>query len=208
MPLRAQYIRVIYLEITRLRNHLLAVSCHALDVGAMTPYFWMFEERERLMEFYERVSGARFHAAYIRPGGVSQDLPVGLRSDIYEFCISFSERLSEMEARLSDNRIWKQRLVDVGVVTAEQALAYGFSGVMLRGSGISWDLRVSEPYECYGDLDVRVPVGTNGDCYDRYLIRMEEMKVSVDRMLQCLDAMPGEHLRWMTVSCLRPVVRR
>ena len=192
VPERAQWIRVVYLEITRLLNHLLAVSCHALDVGAMTPYFWMFEEREKLMEFYERVSGARFHAAYVRPGGVSQDLPVGLLSDIHEFCIGFAQRVGEMEARLSDNRIWKQRLVDVGVVTEEEALAYGFSGVMLRGSGVAWDLRVNEPYEKYGEMSSRrVPVGSNGDCYDRYLIRMEEMKISVELILEALDRMPG-----------------
>jgi NADH dehydrogenase (ubiquinone) Fe-S protein 2 len=140
MPLRAQYIRVLFSEITRILNHLLAISCHALDVGAMTPLLWAFEEREKLMEFYERVSGARLHAAYFRPGGVSQDLPLGLCEDIYQFANHFTQRLDEMEEMLTSNRIWKQRLVDIGVVTYDEAIAWGFSGVMLRGSGVSWDL--------------------------------------------------------------------
>jgi len=190
VPRRAQYIRVRFLEITRLLNHLLAVCCHALDVGAMTPYFWGFEAREQLMEFYERVSGARMHAAYIRPGGVTMDLPLGRLDDIYAFCVSFVVRLDELHELLSSNRIWKQRLVDVGVVTAKDARAYGFSGVMLRGSGVQWDLRKNEPYEVYGAREFSIPVGTNGDCYDRYLIRMEEMRQSVKIILQCLNEMP------------------
>ena len=145
VPLRAQYIRVIFCEITRILNHLLAVSCHALDVGAMTPFFWGFEEREKLMEFYERVSGARMHSAYIRPGGVSQDIPKGLLNDIYVFSEQFATRLDELEEMLTGNRIWKQRLVDIGVVSAEDALNWGFSGVMLRGSGVPWDIRKNEP---------------------------------------------------------------
>nr|WGU20063.1 NADH dehydrogenase subunit 7 [Phytophthora sp. ML-2023a] len=191
VPLRAQYIRVLFSEITRILNHLLAVCCHALDVGAMTPYFWGFEEREKLMEFYERVSGARMHAAYFRPGGVNQDLPKGLLNDIYIFCDQFNTRLDEIEEMLTNNRIWKQRLVDIGVVNAKDALNLGFSGVMLRGSGISWDLRKTQPYEVYDKLDFDIPIGTNGDCYDRYLIRIEEMRQSVRIILQVLNQIPN-----------------
>jgi NADH dehydrogenase (ubiquinone) Fe-S protein 2 len=191
VPKRAQMIRVRFLEITRLLNHLLAVCCHALDVGAMTPYFWGFEEREKLMEFYERVSGARMHAAYIRPGGVAQDLPIGLLDDIHAFLESFTVRLGERDELLTTNRIWKQRLVDVGVVSLKDARSWNFSGVMLRGSGLSWDLRKNEPYETYAELDFEIPVGTNGDCYDRYLIRMEEMRQSVKIMKQAIDRMPA-----------------
>nr|QPN54037.1 NADH dehydrogenase subunit 7 [Phytophthora chlamydospora] len=190
IPLRAQYIRVLFSEITRILNHLLAVCCHALDVGAMTPYFWGFEEREKLMEFYERVSGARMHAAYFRPGGVNQDLPKGLLNDIYIFCEQFNTRLDEIEEMLTNNRIWKQRLVDIGVVSAKDALNLGFSGVMLRGSGISWDLRKTQPYEVYDQLEFDIPVGTNGDCYDRYLIRIEEMRQSIRIILQVLNKIP------------------
>jgi len=190
VPKRAQMIRVRYLEITRLLNHLLAVCCHALDVGAMTPYFWGFEEREKLMEFYERVSGARMHAAYVRPGGVSQDLPRGLLEDIYQFIEGFAVRLAERDELLTSNRIWKQRLVDVGVISRKDARSWGFSGVMLRGSGLKWDLRKTEPYETYGELDFDIPVGTNGDCYDRYLIRMEEMRQSLKIMKQAIEKMP------------------
>nr|YP_010508057.1 NADH dehydrogenase subunit 7 [Phytophthora gonapodyides]UXG56395.1 NADH dehydrogenase subunit 7 [Phytophthora gonapodyides] len=191
IPLRAQYIRVLFSEITRILNHLLAVCCHALDVGAMTPYFWGFEEREKLMEFYERVSGARMHAAYFRPGGVNQDLPKGLLNDIYIFCEQFNTRLDEIEEMLTNNRIWKQRLVDIGVVSANDALNLGFSGVMLRGSGISWDLRKTQPYEIYDQLKFDIPVGTNGDCYDRYLIRIEEMRQSIRIILQVLNKIPN-----------------
>jgi len=190
VPERAQYIRVIFLEITRLLNHLLAVSCHALDVGAMTAYFWGFEEREKLMEFYERVSGARMHAAYFRPGGVAQDLPLGLLDDIYAFCEQFRTRLDEIEELLTGNRIWKQRLVDIGVVTLPEALQWGFSGVMLRGSGLPWDLRKNQPYEVYEKLSFEVAVGTNGDCYDRYLIRMEEMRQSLKIIVEAMNKMP------------------
>jgi NADH dehydrogenase I D subunit len=190
IPLRAKYIRVIFSEITRILNHLLAVTTHALDVGALTPFLWGFEEREKLMEFYERVSGARMHAAYFRPGGVAQDFPLGLLDDIYYFCNQFLYRIVEIEDLLTANRIWKQRLVDIGVVSYEQALDWGFSGVMLRGSGVLWDLRVNEPYEVYEDLKFLVPTGKRGDCYDRYLIRVEEMKQSVNIILQCLELMP------------------
>nr|YP_008802547.1 NADH dehydrogenase subunit 7 [Monomastix sp. OKE-1]AGZ90200.1 NADH dehydrogenase subunit 7 [Monomastix sp. OKE-1] len=191
VPLRAQYIRVLFCEITRILNHLLALTCHAMDVGALTPMLWAFEEREKLMEFYERVSGARMHAAYIRPGGVSQDLPIGLCEDIYLFCQQFASRLDELEEMLTNNRIWKQRLVDIGKVTAEQAMDWGFTGVMLRGSGVSWDLRKNMPYDAYDSFDFEIPVGTQGDCYDRYLIRMEEMRQSLRIMLQALNTMPS-----------------
>lgn len=190
IPLRAKYIRVIYSELTRILNHILAVTTHAMDVGALTPFLWLFEEREKLMEFYERVSGARMHAAYIRPGGVSQDLPLGLWNDIMQFVEQFFWRLIEVEELLNNNRIWKQRLVDVGIVTADEALDYGFSGVMLRGSGVAWDLRKTNPYEIYGRLDFNIPVGKNGDCYDRYLIRVYEMYESLNIIKQCLTAFP------------------
>jgi NADH dehydrogenase (ubiquinone) Fe-S protein 2 len=190
VPERAQYIRVMFAEITRILNHLLAVSAHALDVGATTPFLWAFEEREKLMEFYERVCGARLHANYIRPGGVAQDLPVGLCDDIYKFIKQFPNRINELEELLTNNRIWKQRLVDIGVVTGEEALNWGFTGVMLRGSGIAWDLRKIQPYDVYDKLEFSVPVGVNGDCYDRYLIRIEEMRQSVSLIYQCLNKMP------------------
>jgi NADH dehydrogenase (ubiquinone) Fe-S protein 2 len=190
IPLRAQYIRVLFAEITRILNHLLAVGCHAMDVGAMTPFLWAFEEREKLMEFYERVSGARMHAAYIRPGGVSYDLPLGLLDDIHVFISQFNLRIDEMEEMLTGNRIWKQRLVDIGVVSAKDALNWGFSGVMLRGSGINWDLRKTQPYDIYNRMQFNIPVGTNGDCYDRYLIRVQEMRESLKIIQQCLNEIP------------------
>lgn len=157
----------LFAEITRILNHIMAVGTHALDVGAMTPFFWLFEEREKLMEFYERVSGARMHAAYVRPGGVSLDLPMGIMDDIYDFACRFGERLDETEDLLTNNRIWIHRTVDVGIVSAEDALNFGFSGVMLRGSGIKWDLRKSQPYDAYDKVDFDIPIGTKGDCYDR-----------------------------------------
>lgn len=191
IPNRAKYIRVIYNELTRILNHILAVTTHALDVGALTPFLWLFEEREKLMEFYERVSGARMHAAYIRPGGVSQDLPLGLWSDISQFVEQFFWRLAEVEELLNNNRIWKQRLVDVGLVSVTEALNAGFSGVMLRGSGLVWDLRKTRPYEVYEELDFNVPVGKTGDCYDRYLIRIYEMYESLNILKQCLKELPS-----------------
>jgi len=191
IPIRAQYIRVIYSELTRILNHILAVTTHAMDVGALTPFLWLFEEREKLMEFYERVSGARMHAAYIRPGGVSQDLPLGLWNDIMQFVEQFFWRLVEVEELLNNNRIWKQRLVDIGIVSAKEALNHGFSGVMLRGSGIPWDLRKSNPYEIYSKIDFNIPVGKNGDCYDRYLIRVYEMYESLNIIKQCLKILPA-----------------
>lgn len=190
IPKRAQYIRVLLAEITRILNHLLAVGCHAMDIGAMTPFLWGFEEREKLMEFYERVSGARMHAAYFRPGGVNTDLPKGLLADIFLFKEQFKTRLVEIEEMLTDNRIWKQRLVDIGVVTLKDAQDWGFSGVMLRGSGLEWDLRKTQPYEIYNELNFEIMSGTNGDCYDRYLIRLFEMKQSISIIEQCLENIP------------------
>lgn len=190
IPLRSQYIRVLFSEITRILNHLLAISCHALDIGAMTPYFWGFEEREKLLEFYERVSGARMHSSYFRPGGVNNDLPKGLLNDIFIFCNQFNTRLDEIEELLTDNRIWKQRLVNIGKITAKDALNLGFSGVMLRGSGVLWDLRKTQPYEIYDKLDFDIPIGTNGDCFDRYLIRLEEMRQSIKIIFQIINNIP------------------
>ena len=178
VPLRGRLIRILFSEITRILNHLLALTTHALDVGAMTPFLWGFEEREKLMEFYERVSGARMHAAYFRPGGVNQDLPKGLLYDIYLFLNQFEARISEIEELLTNNRIWKQRLVNVGVVNYKQAFEYGFSGVMLRSCGIQWDLRKNMSYDGYNTINFSVPNSFNGDCYDRYLIRIMEMRES------------------------------
>nr|QWK44897.1 NADH dehydrogenase subunit 7 [Saccharina subsessilis] len=190
VPKRAQYIRVLFAEITRILNHLLAVGCHAMDVGAMTPFLWAFEEREKLMEFYERVSGARMHASYFRPGGVSQDITIGLIDDIFSFASQFGQRLDEIEEMLTANRIWQERLVDIGVVKSQEAIDWGFSGVMLRGSGIRWDLRKNEPYDVYSELSFQGVVGKTGDCYDRYLVRVEEMRQSLSIIYQCLNKMP------------------
>lgn len=187
IPLRAKYIRVLFSEITRILNHLLALTCHALDVGAMTPFLWGFEEREILMEFYERVSGARMHSAYIRPGGVHQDIPIGLLDDIYVFISKFNSRIDEFEELLTNNRVWKQRLVNIGIVSAENALNWGFSGVMLRGSGINWDLRKDNSYELYQHIDFDIPIGSTGDCYDRYLIRIFEMRESLKIIEYCIN---------------------
>ncbi len=195
IPVRAKYIRVIFSEITRLLNHLLALTTHILDVGATTPFLWGFEEREKLMEFYERVSGARMHAAYIRPGGVSQDIPTGLINDIYLFVNSFNSRIDELEELLTGNRIWKQRLVNIGIVSYKEALEWSFSGVLLRSAGISWDLRKNQPYEIYNELDFEVPIGKNGDCYDRYLIRISEMRQSLNILNQCLNKIPSGNVK-------------
>ncbi len=190
VPLRARYIRVIFSELTRIMNHLLQLTTHAMDVGALTPFLWGFEEREKLMEFYERVSGARMHAAYFRPGGVIYDLPVGLLNDIHQFLDQFASRLDEVEELLTNNRIWKQRLVDIGIVNQRKAMDLGLSGPLLRSAGIAWDLRQKDPYEIYGHLDFGVPIGVNGDCYDRYLIRMYEMRQSMNIIYQCLNQIP------------------
>ncbi len=186
-PIRGQLIRVLFCEIGRILSHILNVTTFALDVGALTPPLWGFEERERLMVFYERASGSRLHANYFRPGGVHQDLPQALIDDIWAWCDSFLKTLSDIDVLLTENRIFKQRNVNIGVVSLEDAMAYGFTGVMLRGSGAAWDLRKAQPYECYADLEFDIPIGKNGDNWDRYLIRMEEMVQSVRIMKQCIE---------------------
>ena len=190
IPIRAQHIRVLFSEIGRILNHMINVPAQAMDVGALTPTLWGFEEREKLMGFYERVSGSRLHANYFRPGGVHKDLPRGLDKDILDFCKTFPKIIDDLETLLTDNRIFKQRNVDIGIVTKEDALNYSFSGVMLRGSGIPWDLRKSQPYDCYEQIDFKIPIGKNGDCYDRYLCRIEEMRESVKIIEQCLKNLP------------------
>ncbi|TDH39093.1 NADH-quinone oxidoreductase subunit D [Pseudohoeflea suaedae] len=192
VPKRGQLIRVLYSEIGRILSHLLNVTTQAMDVGALTPPLWGFEEREKLMVFYERASGARMHSAYVRPGGVHQDLPEQLVADIGAWCDPFLKVCDDIEGLLTGNRIFKQRNVDIGVVTLEDAFAWGFSGVMVRGSGAAWDLRRSQPYECYSEMDFEIPVGLNGDCYDRYLIRMQEMRESVKIMKQCVEQLMGK----------------
>ena len=189
-PRRGQFIRVMFDEITRLLNHLLNVPAYALDVGAMTPMLWAFEQRELLMEFYERVCGARLHAAYYRVGGVHQDLPAGLSEDIMAWTEQFPSFIDDMETLLTENRIFKQRSVDIGVVSAEDAMAWGFTGPMLRGSGVAWDLRKAQPYDVYDEMDFDIPIGKNGDCYDRYLVRVEEMRQSLRIIQQCIEKMP------------------
>ncbi len=191
VPMRGQLIRVLYSEIGRILSHLLNVTTQAMDVGALTPPLWGFEEREKLMVFYERASGSRMHSAYVRPGGVHQDLPQALLDDIGEFCDPFLKVCDDLEGLLTNNRIFKQRNVDIAILDINDAWAWGFSGVMVRGSGAAWDLRRSQPYECYNDLEFEIPIGKNGDCYDRYLIRMEEMRQSVRIMRQCLDKLNG-----------------
>jgi len=204
VPLRAKYIRTLFGEMTRILNHIMGIGTHILDVGGLTPFFWLFEEREKMMEFYERASGARMHAAYVRPGGVHQDLPIGLMDDIYDFCTKFGQRLDEVEDLVTENRIWIDRTTNVGVLAAEDALNYGASGVMLRGSGIKWDLRKTQPYDAYDLVDFDVPVGRNGDCYDRYLCRMMEMRQSLRIMLQCLNQMPEGDIQTDDAKCVPP----
>jgi NADH-quinone oxidoreductase subunit D len=197
VPKRGQLVRVLYCEIGRLLSHLLNVTTQAMDVGALTPPLWGFEEREKLMGFYERASGARMHANYFRVGGVHQDLPPKLLDDIWAFCDPFLKVCDDIEGLLTENRIFKQRNVDIAVVKLADAWGRGFSGVMVRGSGAAWDLRKAQPYECYSELDFDIPIGKNGDCYDRYLVRMEEMRQSVRIMKQCPAAVgrPGAGLR-------------
>jgi NADH-quinone oxidoreductase subunit D len=193
IPHRAKVLRVIFLELSRILNHALNVSTWIMDVGATTPVLWMFEERDKILEFYERASGARFHSAYIRPGGLHQDIPRGMEDDIAKFCKGYKKLLEDVDSLVTENRIWKQRTVDVGVVSREDALAWGFSGPMLRGSGVAWDIRKAQPYEIYDQLDFDIPIGKNGDCYDRYLVRMEEMRQSVRLIEQALELLkPGE----------------
>ncbi len=191
IPPRGQYIRVLYSEIGRLLSHLLNVTTQAMDVGALTPPLWGFEEREKLMVFYERASGSRMHANYFRVGGVHQDVPQKLLDDIYIFCEEFPQVLDDIETLLTENRIFKQRNVDIGVITREDALSWGMSGVMLRSTGAAWDLRRAQPYECYSELEFQIPVGKNGDCYDRYLMRLEEMRQSNRLMKQCIEKIPS-----------------
>ncbi|CAD5223242.1 unnamed protein product [Bursaphelenchus xylophilus] len=190
IPPRAKWIRTLFAELTRIQNHIMGLTTHALDIGAMTPFFWLFEEREKLFEFSERVCGARMHANYVRPGGVAWDLPLGLLDDIYDWAVKFPQRIDELEDVLTENRIWKKRTIDIGIVNAADAVNWGFSGVMLRGSGIKWDLRKTQPYDAYDQVEFDVPIGTKGDCYDRYLCRVEEMRQSLNIILQCLNKMP------------------
>jgi NADH dehydrogenase (ubiquinone) Fe-S protein 2 len=195
IPIRAQYIRVLFLEITRILNHLMSLTTHAMDVGALTPFLWAFEEREKLMELYERVSGARMHANFIRPGGVAYDLPLGTLESIYFFTKQFSSRIDEIEDLLSANRIWKDRLQGIGNVIISKALKWGFSGVMNRGSGLPWDLRRSMPYEVYKNITFNIPIGKNGDCYDRYLVRIQEMRESITIIKYCLDTIVSGEIK-------------
>lgn len=204
VPIRAQFIRVIFAELTRLLNHLLAIGCHAMDVGATTPMLWAFEEREKLMEFYERISGARLHSAYIRPGGVTLDLPLGMLDDIMIFLDQFNTRIDEIEELLTGNRIWKQRLVDIGIVTSKEAKNWGFSGVMLRGSGISWDLRKNQPYDSYSQTIFSIPVGSNGDCFDRYLIRIQEMRQTLCIIKQSIEKLPAGPIKSVDIKIVPP----
>jgi len=193
IPMRGQLIRVLFSEIGRILSHMMNVTTQAMDVGALTPPLWGFEEREKLMVFYERASGSRMHAAYFRPGGVHQDIPPELVEDIGKFCNECMQTIADLDKLLTANRIFKQRNVDIGIVSLDDAWAWGFSGVMVRGSGAAWDLRKSQPYECYADLDFDIPIGKNGDCYDRYLIRMEEMRQSIAIMRQCVELLLGKH---------------
>ncbi|CAD6907844.1 unnamed protein product [Tilletia controversa] len=195
VPERAKWIRTMFGEITRILNHCMAVLSHVMDVGGLTPFLWAFEEREKLMEFYERVSGARLHAAYVRPGGVAFDLPHGLLDDIHKWATQFGSRIDEIEEVVTGNRIWKSRTIGIGKVTAQQALDYGFSGVMLRGSGVAWDIRKVAPYDAYDQVEFDVPVGKNGDCYDRYLCRIEEFRQSLRIIEQCLNKMPSGQIK-------------
>lgn len=196
VPVRGQYIRVLFSELTRVLNHILNITTYALDVGAITPALWGFEEREKGMEFYERVCGARLHANYFRPGGVSQDMPAGLAEDMFEWADkSILPVINDLESLLTNNRIFKQRTVDIGVVSRDEAIDWAFTGPVLRASGVAWDLRRNQPYECYSELDFDIPVGKTGDCYARYLVRMEEMRQSIRIMKQCLEKMPSGPVR-------------
>ena len=207
VPYKASLIRVLYSEIGRILNHLLNVTTQAMDVGALTPPLWGFEEREKLMVFYERASGARLHAAYFRPGGVHRDLPVDLLDDIEAWCGTFPAVLDDIDGLLTENRIFKQRNVDIGIVSEQDILDFGFSGVMVRGSGLAWDLRKSQPYECYEEFDFNIPVGKSGDCYDRYLVRMEEMRQSMSIILQAIQKIRLEDGDVMTRGKVVPPTR-
>ena len=204
VPYKASLIRVLYSEIGRILNHLLNITTQAMDVGALTPPLWGFEEREKLMVFYERACGARLHAAYFRPGGVHRDLPVQLLDDIASWCKTFPKVLNDIDQLLTDNRIFKQRNVDIGIISEKDILDFGFSGVMVRGSGLSWDLRKSQPYECYNDFEFKIPVGKSGDCYDRYLVRMEEMRQSLSIIEQAIDKIKLENGEIMSRGKIAP----
>ena len=204
VPKRAKYIRMLFAELTRILNHIMNIASYAMDVGAMTPFLWTFEEREKIMGFYDDVCGARMHANYIRPGGVSQDLPAGMMERLNEWVGGFSKVLDAMEGLLTENRIFKQRVVDIGVVSKEQALAWGFTGPNLRASGVPWDLRKSQPYDGYEEMDFDIPIGKNGDCYDRYLVRVEEMRQSLKIIRQCIEKMPSGPVRVNDRKILAP----
>ena len=192
VPIRAQYIRVIFSEITRILNHLLNIPAYAADIGAVTPFLWCFEKREKLLEFHEAVSGARFHAAYFRPGGVHQDMPIGMEEKLYDYINTLPKFIDDLEELLTNNRILRQRSVDIGIITKQEAIDWGCSGPVLRSSGIAWDLRRSQPYDAYNKVDFEVPIGKKGDCFDRYLIRIEEMRQSIKIINQCLEQIkPG-----------------
>jgi NADH-quinone oxidoreductase subunit D len=207
VPRRGSLIRVLYCEIGRVLNHLLNVTTQAMDVGALTPPLWGFEEREKLMVFYERASGARLHAAYFRPGGVHQDLPDALLDDIETWAHEFPAKLDDIDGLLTDNRVFKQRNVDIGIISEQDALDWGFSGVMVRGSGLAWDLRRAQPYECYDEFEFKIPVGKNGDCFDRYLCRMAEMRASVGIIHQAIAKLRAEPGEVMTRGKLSPPKR-
>lgn len=205
IPQRAQFIRVLYSEITRILNHIMSLTTHALDVGALTPFLWGFEEREKLMGFYERVSGSRMHASYIRPGGVNKDLPVNLLRDIYSFVSQYSSRINEIEELLTRNRIWRQRLLNIGIISANAALSYSFSGPLLRSVGIKWDLRKNTSYEVYRKLKFKIPYALNGDCYDRYLLRIEELRQSNSLILQTINAIPKGKIKVENYKIVPPL---
>jgi NADH dehydrogenase (ubiquinone) Fe-S protein 2 len=205
IPQRAQYLRVLYSEITRILNHIMSLTTHALDVGALTPFLWGFEEREKLMGFYERVSGARMHATYIRPGGVSKDLPLNLLKDIYSFVHQYGSRINEIEELLTRNRIWRQRLLNVGIISTTSALNFGLSGPLLRSVGIKWDLRKNTSYEAYRKLHFKVPYSFNGDCYDRYLLRIEELRQSNSLILQVLNNIPKGKIKVENYKIVPPL---
>jgi NADH dehydrogenase I D subunit len=204
IPKRASFLRVLFLEITRILNHLMSITTHALDVGALTPFLWGFEEREKLMEFYERVSGARLHATYIRPGGVQQDIPLKLLADIYSFIKGFNFRIKEIESLLTDNRIWKQRLCNIGIISKNKALAFGYSGVLLRSTGFRWDIRKLLPYEIYDHFKFEIPYSYNGDCYDRYLLRIEELVQSNKIMHNILNNLPLGFIKTSNYNIVPP----
>lgn len=204
IPPRAKYIRMLFDEITRILNHIMNIASYAMDVGAMTPFLWTFEEREKLMGFYDEVCGARMHANYFRPGGVAGDLPIGLLDRIYEWTLTYPKVLDELETLLTENRIFKQRTVDIGIVSRNEAIAWGFTGPNLRASGVPWDLRKSQPYNAYDEIEFGIPIGKHGDCYDRYLVRVEEMRESLRIITQCIEKMPSGPCRVNDRKILAP----